>query len=398
MGNLRRSLRYRRVRIGVLAVVVLAAGVVASASVGPAGATGPKQQAVTAPAAPSLSRAATNKSASAVYAYWTKARLASAKPAVAQGISTGSSAVNAGNSATGVPGTAGGDAPSSLGGLSGAPGTPPNSITGNSSVMPADGGYAGPNDTFNWIGIPRTYPVSTVGKLFFTEPGGNFVCTAATTYGGHSLDMVWTAGHCVGPQGGKSYYSNFLFCPSYSNGENPSIGCWSWAQAQQTGGWYFNGSWSADYAYLKMAAASDKVSKHVETMTGGLGFGWNWPRDQHWMDFGYPSGSPYNGSYLVVTAAEHRYDVNNPSTGDTSQDNSIGSRQTPGFSGGPWILSFGKSTNDPISHGNWINGDNSYYFTSGANGNEYGQEIQSPYYDTAACNFWKGGSGWTGTC
>jgi hypothetical protein len=25
-------------------------------------------------------------------------------------------------------------------------------------------------------------------------------------------------------------------------------------------------------------------------------------------------------------------------------------------------------------------------------------EIQSPYYDTNACNFWKGGSGWTGTC
>ena len=31
-------------------------------------------------------------------------------------------------------------------------------------------------------------------------------------------------------------------------------------------------------------------------------------------------------------------------------------------------------------------------------GNEYGVEIQSPYYNTNACNFWKGGSGWTGTC
>jgi len=75
--------------------------------------------------------------------------------------------------------------------------------------------------------------------------------------------------------------------------------------------------------------------------------------------------------------------------------------QTPGFSGGPWVLSFGHSSAaDPIGHGDWINGNNSYYFTSGGpgGGNEYGAEIQSPYYDTSACNFWKGGSGWTGTC
>ncbi len=393
MGRLKRSLG-----IGVLAAVALAVAAIVSVSVGAAGASGPKSQAVTAPAAPALNRAATNTSTSAVYAYWTRARLASAKPAQAEEVAKPGSAVNAGNSATGVPGTAGGYAPGSLASAGGAPASAPNSITGNSSVLPADGGFAGPNTTFNWIGSARTYPVSTVGKLFFTEPGGNFVCSAAATYGGSSLDMVWTAGHCVGPQGGRSYYSNFLFCPSYNAGENPAIGCWAWAQAQQTGGWYFNGSWSADYAYIKMAASSDKVNHHVVSVTGGLGFGWNWPRDQHWMDFGYPSASPYNGSYLVVTAAEHRYDVNNPSTGDTSQDNSIGSKQTPGFSGGPWILSFGKATNDPIGHGNWINGDNSYYFTSGANGNEYGTEIQSPYYDTAACNFWKGGSGWTGTC
>jgi hypothetical protein len=61
-----------------------------------------------------------------------------------------------------------------------------------------------------------------------------------------------TAGHCVGPQGGRSYYSNFLFCPQYNNGDNRKVGCWSWALAQQAGGWYYNGYWSADYAYLYM--------------------------------------------------------------------------------------------------------------------------------------------------
>jgi hypothetical protein len=145
--------------------------------------------------------------------------------------------------------------------------------------------------------------------------------------------------------------------------------------------------------------------KNISKVVGGMGFSWNWSRDQFWQDFGYPSESPYNGAYLVVTSAEHRYDVTNPNgtagADPGQQDDSIGSSQTPGFSGGPWVLGFGiPSGNDPINHMNYINGNNSYYFTSGGpgGGNEYGVEIQSPYYETNACNFWKGGSGWTGTC
>jgi hypothetical protein len=269
----------------------------------------------------------------------------------------------------------------------------------SSSVVPADGGYPGPNDTFLYSQSAK-YPATTIGKLFFTEPGGNFVCSAAATYGGGTKDMVWTAGHCVGPQGGRSYYTNWLFCPQYNNGES-SAGCWAWRLAQQTGGWYFNGYWSADYAYLYMQPTGDKKAKHVVGVTGGVGFAWNWGRDQFWQDFGYPSGSPYSGGKLVMTSAEHRYDVTNPGGDPGPADNSIGSAQTPGFSGGPWLLSFGPSnSSDPIGHGNWINSNNSYYFTSGGpgGGNEYGQEIQGPYYDTNACNFWKTGSGWTGTC
>jgi hypothetical protein len=339
----------------------------------------------------------------AIVSYWTPARMASAKPAqptVTSASAKGSKADNAGNTATGRPGLAGGYVPAGLH-AGPAQGATINKNARSSSVLPADGGYPGPNDTYNWIGKLNPYPVSAVGKLFFTEPGGNFVCSAAATYGGGNKNMVWTAGHCVGPQGGRSYYSNFLFCPQYNNGASTTVGCWSWALAQQTGGWYFNGYWSADYAYLYMQPTGTKKANPVVAVTGGLGFGWNWGRDQFWQDFGYPSGSPYSGGKLVITSAEHRYDVTNPGSDPGAQNNSIGSSQTPGFSGGPWVLSFGHSSAaDPIGHGDWINGNNSYYFTSGGpgGGNEYGVEIQSPYYDTNACNFWKGGSGWTGTC
>ncbi len=393
----------RSYRIAALAIAgVATAGVASILLVGGAGARATAHVAsATTPTAPTLRRPAVNDARSdAVFTYWTAARMAAAKPVPGVAAKAGVQATNAGSSATGKPGTAGGYQPANLPGIPGPTGTSPSANGVSSSVLPADGGYPGPNDTFNWIGGYRTYPVSAVGKLFFTEPSGNYVCSATATYGGGTKNMVWTAGHCVGPGGGKSYYTNWLFCPSYSAGENTSIGCWSWALAQQTGGWYYNGYYSDDYAYLYMQPFSDKVNSSVVSVTGGLGFAWNWGRDQHWMDFGYPSASPYNGNYLVVTAAEHRYDVSNPGGDPGAADNSIGSAQTPGFSGGPWVLSFGASSHDPIHHGDWINSDNSYYFTSGGpgGGNEYGTEIQGPYYDTNACSFWKGGSGWTGTC
>jgi hypothetical protein len=325
--------------------------------------------------------------------------MASAKPVGGITAASGQAATNAGNTATGKPGTAGGYVPDGMATAAGPP-APINTKSGSGSVTPADGGFSGPNTTFDWFPRYRTFPVSTIGKLFFTEPGGNFVCTAAATYGGN-IDTVWTAGHCVGAGGGQQYYGNWLFCPSYVNGnENPAVGCWSWSAAQQTGGWYFNGYWSADYAMLFMQPTGDIIAAHVVNAVGGLGFAWNWGRDQHWFDFGYPQGSPYDGNAIVVTAAEHRYDVTNPGGDPGPQDNSIGSAQTPGFSGGPWILSFGGTGVDPQNPHNWINSDNSYYFTSGGpgGGNEYGVEIQGPYYDTNVCNFWKAETGYTGSC
>ena len=261
--------------------------------------------------------------ASAGAAYWTADRMASAKP-VDSSTSQPQHATVAGNSATGAPNVAGGYAPSNLVGPQAglAVSTPGKTSTG---VTPADGGFPGPNDTWNWLGNYKKFPVSTVGKLFFTKPGiGNFVCSAAVTLGNsNQLDMVWTAGHCVGPQGGRAYFTNFLFCPSYKNGQDPAVGCWNWRLAQQTGAWYFNGYWSGDYAYLYVQPTGTVVANHVANVTGALGFAWNFGRDQHWIDLGYPSGAPYSGGLLVATGAEHRYDVTNPG-GDTGPaDNSI---------------------------------------------------------------------------
>jgi len=93
----------------------------------------------------------------AIMSYWTPARMASAKPAqpALSGVAAhGSKAANAGNTADGRPGLAGGYVPGGMH-AEAALGTTINTSAQSHSVLPADGGYPGPNDTYNWMG-PQT--------------------------------------------------------------------------------------------------------------------------------------------------------------------------------------------------------------------------------------------------
>lgn len=318
-------------------------------------------------------------------AYWTPARMKAAKSAD-NAISGEPHMTRAGDTATGAPKGAGGYVPAAaidptLDGAVQAPST-------KSTTGPLDGAYPGPHST--WAYWPKyfRYPVFTIGKLFFTEPGiGDFVCSASVTSGASRQDILWTAGHCVAAGDGSHFWTNFNFCPAYINGPNPNVGCWGWDQASTSGEWFNNHAWSRDYAVINSSDCGTVRCQQVGSYTGSLGFAWNFGRDQVWQDLGYPSESPWTGGALVETSAEHRYDDNIDGFGPAT--NSIGSSQTPGFSGGPWVLRWnGGSQGAP-----WINSDNSYYYTS-----QYGTEIQGPYFDTQVCNFWKSWTGWPGTC
>lgn len=330
------------------------------------------------------------KSIADLKAYWTPQRMASARSVDAVATSAPAPTV-AGASATGAPGLAGGYVKQSLVESGAVPNQASALGTTSTGVTPADGGYPGPNNTFEYFPKYRKWPVSTIGKLFFTIPGsGNFVCSAAATSGSANLNWVWTAGHCVANGGAATFYTNWLFCPSYDSsqgGENPAVGCWAWSLVSTSNEWFNSGAFTRDYGILRMQTTGDIIAAPVGSVTGTLGFAWNWSRDQHWMDFGYPAGSPWSGGKIVVTAAEHRYDDVPDVLGPPA--NSIGSGLTPGSSGGPWILQFS------YTGGNFINSVNSYYYT---NPNQYGIEMQGAYYDTQVCNFWKGWVAWPGTC
>jgi hypothetical protein len=325
--------------------------------------------------------------AAAAGGYWTAERMASA--VAWDAMAAGAPAPNAGPAPvpTGAPGAAGGLT------LEGAlVQAPARSALAGGGPVPADGPYPGPHATYYYGPRYLTYPISTSGKLFFTPAGGGSAwCSANVTVGDASnLNVIFTAGHCVS-NGAGSFHSNWIFCPSYnSGGINPSRGCWTWSVATVKTEWHTAGNWRYDYAAIRLASCTAGVglclvTGSVASFTGGTGFAWNWGRDQHWHHFGYP-GSPWDGVSIVYTTTEHRYD--DTAGGPGPLTNSWGTAQTPGSSGSNLLLgalfSYG---------GAYTNSVVSYYYTSQA-----GFELQGPYFDTTACAFWKGFTGWTGTC
>jgi len=78
--------------------------------------------------------------------------------------------------------------------------------------FPTDYNNYAPFQRFTWDYPYTQYPVSTVGKLFFTQNGKNYVCSASVI----NKSTLATAGHCVHAGNNKTtgWSTNVLFCPS----------------------------------------------------------------------------------------------------------------------------------------------------------------------------------------
>lgn len=236
------------------------------------------------------------------------------------------------------------------------------------AIQPLSSGYdyPPPHTTFNVLSslygtTSSTFPYKAVGKVFFTKvsDGLNYVCSGSSI-GGRA---VLTAGHCVS-DGNQHYHKNWTFVPAYKNGTKP-YGTWPADWMTTFTAWHANSNLAYDVAFV---AVTNQVGKKLSAKVGNLGFAYNYDRVQHWNMFGFPQASPYDGKYMVETQASF-------AGVDTSKDpntTGIGTVQTPGCSGGPWILSF-----SPSVSGNYANGVNSYLFTAQP------KEIFSPYFNDA---------------
>ncbi len=205
----------------------------------------------------------------------------------------------------------------------------------------------------------HTYPLSTVGKVFFTTTYGQDSMCSGTAVISRNRSVVDTAGHCLYWYGG--WARNVIFCPLYDNGSTP-YGCWAARDLEVPSDWI--DAKPNDYHHdFGIAIVAPNSEGTLTDVVGGAGWAYNQPTNQPFYAYGYPAGYPFDGQTRQSCEA---------SSGTLWQHGdgsvvSIPCNMTGGSSGGPWFIQ---------SRGNWyLNGHNDF-ISAIQRGHMF-----SPYYD-----------------
>ncbi|MET7981502.1 MULTISPECIES: hypothetical protein [unclassified Streptomyces] len=200
-----------------------------------------------------------------------------------------------------------------------------------------------------------------VGKMFFSSPQGNMVCSAAVVtdpaHPGKS-NLVWTAGHCVHAGKGGGWYRNIAFVPSYNNSASLSsrqitdpraksvspYGVWwaDWAttSSQWMKGGAHTGNAASGYDYAVLHVKPENGGKSLQEQLGSalpVWFGAPAANKVKSMKVrGYPAEAPYDGSKMYdCHGATKRFVL----ASSVPAQFMIGCTMNGGASGGPWFMS-----------------------------------------------------------
>lgn len=239
-----------------------------------------------------------------------------------------------------------------------------------SPASPLGYSYPAPFTGYENFSAYTVFPYIAVGKLFFTQFGIDYVCSA-TSIGNYA---IWTAGHCLhaGNNSGSGWSSDVAFVPAYLDGSTPK-GQWLGHRLWTTSNWYSSRDLRYDMGgvILDVSSSGDKISEVV----GNLGFSYNQVRELNWFLMGYPAESPFTGGRQRICATSYAYNY----TGlGAPYPSGVGCDMTGGSSGGPWIHKFSGAAGNT----NYLNGENSF----GRIG--YPNEMFSPYFGDAAYSLW----------
>lgn len=263
--------------------------------------------------------------ADAVRSYWTPERMRSAKPIA--------------------------DSPQYLAALrqfqqDGSPSTPDTSA-GRQAFNPATGQIKAPPSGFGTQAHNPNYPVGhptarTSGKVFFSQGGGNFVCSA-TVINSEGQDTVWSAGHCIHSGRGGVWSSNWQFVPNYDDDlANPRpYGTWVASNLWTRTAWVNNSDFSQDFGVAIMNTLN---GNHIVSYLGGQGLIVNAGTNVWINAFGYPAESPFDGGNL--------WQCWGGSSVFSGQTIKIPCNMTRGSSGGGWFYNWD-------GNWGWLNGVNS---------------------------------------
>jgi V8-like Glu-specific endopeptidase len=194
------------------------------------------------------------------------------------------------------------------------------------------------------------YPFRAAGRLFFSKPGdtSSYWCSAGLIKPG----VIVTAAHCVANFGQQQFYLNWTFVPAYRNGHAP-YGTYTAVQATVLTS-YYNGTDSCEQSGVTcqddvaVILLNEVNNQYPGNVVGWFGYGWN----------GYSFNSQSQAlitqlgyTETFVDGVEYALDGGNlqertDSQGQTmsslSNNTLIGSLQSDGSSGGPWVVNLGQ--------------------------------------------------------
>lgn len=218
----------------------------------------------------------------------------------------------------------------------------------NGLVRPQEFGQSGQPYTTSRVDLDGSevstlYPYRAAGKLYFNTGSGSAVCSASLIKPG----ILVTAAHCVAEFGAGRFYSDFEYVPAFYRGYAP-YGTWAGATVYVQSS-YLRGTADCingvvcenDIALIRLRAKRDEDGKafYAGHLTGWLGYGWD--------GYGYASGATLInqlGYPVSHDYGEMMQRTDSPGVIDSTvkYNTVIGSRQTGGSSGGPWVLNLGE--------------------------------------------------------
>ncbi len=222
------------------------------------------------------------------------------------------------------------------------------------------------------------WPKRPIGKLFFKANGGNYVCSASSVtskgpWGNGNRQTVITAGHCCS-DGNGTWYSDWIFEPGHKNGI-ARLGSWPAGSATVFSSWHLNRDFSRDLCVLQIHPIHINGSvKDINTLAGPLSWAYGQPLPNNYVAAGWPAEPPYDGGELTLSYTSDA-ETDTAQAGAFPFTHGVGSNQTGGSSGGPWILKYSDRRAGDV---NYFNGLNSYHYVSGRP-----LEMFGPYIDEA---------------